>query len=496
MWKSILGAWIIIRLGLTKSDPSSMAEMLRQPFFGNPSFTNTNGAPLGVNGQSEGYAFTRHGHTRVKDIWNQEAQEWKSLPDLGMYFHVLNRNSKDIIINSIPRRPNTFDSNVQPGDWINNITPSSGAPLNWVYYVLKSFPNKTLALEFRRISTNGQIRATSHQTHFLLFANHFSVRVLSQEGHGATLRIVREPPSTSKKTTSYWIFESRFIKDRIHQRPPLGPRGVALESHPPTRRCPLLRLHRQKGLQKRKGTCGLTRNHHFHPKPQPPKLYNTISDCENLAQCPLKEGGHTDLADPQPGPSDWHLASTNGDSPTCNICETGISESLQHCLLDCPPAQCAWGAFKRVWEKWKAPEDVIITWPFILLGEAATEREDDPPGLHAYHVDSFTYARQPLDILRTFTLYYLWSERCRRHFGDCYFLKRVLQQAWVATVEVGMATWKAIRTPHLNKDPNIQTRIEFAFRTEWLHMNIFGSDNATIRWHFLPPLYFLNFSND
>jgi hypothetical protein len=79
--------------------------------------------------------------------------------------------------------------------------------------VLETLPNMTLALEFRRISTNGQIRATSHQTHFLLSANHFLVRVLSQEGHGATLRIAREPPSANKKTTSYWIFELGFIKD-------------------------------------------------------------------------------------------------------------------------------------------------------------------------------------------------------------------------------------------------------------------------------------------
>jgi hypothetical protein len=96
-----------------------------------------------------------------------------------MYFHVPNRNSKDIIISSIPRRPDTFDSSVQPGDWISNIAPSSGTPRDWVYYVLESLPNMTLALEFRRISTNGQIRATSHQTHFLLSANHFLVRVLS-----------------------------------------------------------------------------------------------------------------------------------------------------------------------------------------------------------------------------------------------------------------------------------------------------------------------------
>jgi hypothetical protein len=137
--------------------------------------------------------------------------------------------------------------------------------------------------------------------------------------------------------------------------------------------------------------------------------------------------------------------------------------------------------------KWKAPEGTTPTWPFILLEEAATEREDDPPKLHAYHVGGFIYVRQPLDILRSFIIYYLWSERSRKHFNDRYSLKKVLHQAWVATVEIGMATWKAIRTPRFNKDPNIQTRIELAFRTEWLHMNIFGKDNATVRWHFLLP---------
>jgi hypothetical protein len=41
----------------------------------------------------------------------------------------------------------------------------------------------------------------------------------------------------------------------------------------------------------------------------------------------------------------------------------------------------------------------------------------------------------------------------------------------------------------------MQARIELAFRSEWFHMNIFGSDSAT-RWRFLLPLYFSNFSND
>jgi hypothetical protein len=59
-----------------------------------------------------------------------------------------------------------------------------------------------------------------------------------------------------------------------------------------------------------------------------------------------------------------------------------------------------------------------------------------------------------------------------------------------------MATWKAIKAHRTTKDPVIQCSIELAFRKEWLHMNILGKDDATIRWHFLSPLYFMNFSNE
>ncbi len=90
----------------------------------------------------------------------------------------------------------------------------------------------------------------------------------------------------------------------------------------------------------------------------------------------------------------------------------------------------------------------------------------------------------------TFILYYLWSERCRKHFDDCYSIDKVLLQAWVATIEVGMATWKAIRAPRPVNDLAMQARIELAFRSEWFHMNIFGRDSATLRWRY-PPAFVL-----
>jgi hypothetical protein len=35
------------------------------------------------------------------------------------------------------------------------------------------------------------------------------------------------------------------------------------------------------------------------------------------------------------------------------------------------------------------------------------EKEEDPLDLHRYHPGGFSYRRQPLDILRSFLLYYL-----------------------------------------------------------------------------------------
>ncbi len=97
--------------------------------------------------------------------------------------------------------------------------------------------------------------------------------------------------------------------------------------------------------------------------------------------------------------------------------------------MECPPAQQAWNAFLRVWNKWEAPDRFRITWPSVILGETVFEDDDDPPDLHGYHKGGFTYRRQPLDILRSFLLYYLWSERCRRHFDNQFSIKKVLLQA-------------------------------------------------------------------
>jgi len=101
-----------------------------------------------------------------------------------------------------------------------------------------------------------------------------------------------------------------------------------------------------------------------------------------------------------------------GIVPTCKVCMEEAPKSLQHCLLKCPLAKWAWEAFYYVWHKWGTPNDITLSWPFVMLGEALFERGDDPPGVQGYHVGGFSYIRQPLDILRSFILYFLWLERC------------------------------------------------------------------------------------
>jgi hypothetical protein len=77
MWKSIVGAWLNVRSSLTKSDPTTAAEMPRQPLFGNPSILSTSGTPLRVSSLSEGCAFAHSECSWVKDLWSPKNKNGK-----------------------------------------------------------------------------------------------------------------------------------------------------------------------------------------------------------------------------------------------------------------------------------------------------------------------------------------------------------------------------------------------------------------------------------
>ncbi len=102
----------------------------------------------------------------------------------------------------------------------------------------------------------------------------------------------------------------------------------------------------------------------------------------------------------------------------CKVCTNEAPEFLQHYFFKCPLPKQAWEAFYYIRHKWGAPNDITFSWAFIVLSEAIFEKEDDPPEVEGYHVKGFSYIKQVLDILCSFILYFLWSERCQKHFDN------------------------------------------------------------------------------
>ncbi len=132
---------------------------------------------------------------------------------MGLSYHTANISSKDIITASIPWRPDVSINYAQAGNWISNLAPSTGAPLDWVYHVLESTPSKASVIEFKKTSTSGHIQATSHQALTLSTINYHPVGVFSQERPRTTLKVAREPLPLGKKPPLYWVFETGFIQD-------------------------------------------------------------------------------------------------------------------------------------------------------------------------------------------------------------------------------------------------------------------------------------------
>ncbi len=213
MWNSILGAWLSVRPGLAKSEPSNSAEILRQPLFGNPSIRNPSGSPLGINGIGEGNAFMRYGCSRVKDLRSTARKEWKSLEELQMRHHPANRSGLARFTASIPWQPEDLNSIIQTGDWISKPDPNMSTAPSWIYHVLEPHRNTAVMIEFKRATQSGIIRATTNKEITISTKGYHQVRVLSQDKHGATLKVARDAPIPGKRPLIYWIFETGFIQE-------------------------------------------------------------------------------------------------------------------------------------------------------------------------------------------------------------------------------------------------------------------------------------------
>jgi len=88
--------------------------------------------------------------------------DWKSLTDLGLSYHRMNREARDLITNSILWRPDELDRHIKIGDWIGKPIPDSSNAPDWGYFVLECTSATTKTLEFKRTTPNGRLQATTN----------------------------------------------------------------------------------------------------------------------------------------------------------------------------------------------------------------------------------------------------------------------------------------------------------------------------------------------
>jgi hypothetical protein len=84
LWKGILGAWINIRGGLNKADPSSLAKILRQPIFGSLQVLSSKDEPFRARNKNEGRPLANKGITKLKHLWDAKTKVWKPMASLGL----------------------------------------------------------------------------------------------------------------------------------------------------------------------------------------------------------------------------------------------------------------------------------------------------------------------------------------------------------------------------------------------------------------------------
>jgi hypothetical protein len=240
--------------------------------------------------------------------------------------------------------------------------------------VLNAASGQARAIEFKRIAPNGRIQATTNQVITIATGNLLLVRVLSQESPGATFKITKELKTPSKKPPIFWIFKTGFIQDLPWDpgewhwctSPPLGDtpffgytakRGY-INARKPSHTSHMISFIQSLNLQNTSIPQAIARIWH---SARPRKVSTLIWLTLNQG---LPVGSWLQLM---------------GLPPQCKVCSSGVEETPQHCLLDCTKAQIAWKAYEHIWVEWKTYRNLVPTWPFVLLGEAALEVEDDPP---------------------------------------------------------------------------------------------------------------------
>lgn len=480
MWHGVMKAWSTLQAGLEQQDPTSWAEIARQPLYGNRFLSSTTGVQWGTEPRPNMKWWMENQFRSLQDIARPGGHGWKTFAELrrlrrtsaapGLYAR---------LTNNIPWEATPPPAH-KTGQWL--ATKEDNGSLHTIYHLRNS---DTREADLYHKQPTEQLTLVTQQQ--ILPNTAREVRIICSGGKKRTV-LKYNPPGDTELDQELWLWGKDWIsnldwdpKEWVWRRIGMLP-DTNILNYTTKRgyRVALRQDNHKMGVDAELEEAGFTSKTRakFFNRIWHPYLPRKVSAMQWLV---LTEGLPVGA---------WR--ERIGLPSSCQLCPTQAHETLQHAFQDCTEVQRAWHLFRHTRTAPGAPSS-YHTWKDISRGLMT-----DPPGpsmdeelqwdtAAAFTINSDT----PWDILRAQLLWSIWCQRVTHTFGDDHFhLGVVLWNAWRNTIYCAMEAYKELFRHKRNEEKRQQ--LIACFQQIWTASNTFGRlRGGDIKWNLTPPPEFL-----
>ena len=480
MWQGVMKAWNTIQSGLEQQDPTSWAEIARQPLFGNRFLTNEQGVQWGTTPKTNMRWWAEKNFQTLKDISKTEGHGWKTFPELLRLRKTrVATQAYPRVINSIP-----WDSTpMQPftaGQWVAQ--QEDDGDIQFVYH-LQNADSLEATLYKKAPTEQLQLLGHSHR----LPPGTREVRIIRTFGPKRAV-LDYNPIEEVEPEETLWLWGHKWIdslewdpKEWTWRRIGVLP-DTSILNYTTKRgyRVALRQDNNQMSVDAELEAAGFDNKSRakFFNRIWHPDLPRKVSAMQWLI---LTEGLPVGA---------WR--ERLGLPGECQLCEHHDRETLQHAFQDCPEVRQAWTQFYQTRQAAGLAAD-YTSWQKISRGLMT---EPTGPSLDTDlkwdTASSFTINTEtPWDILRAHLLWATWCQRVAHAFKEEQFhLGLVLWHAWRNTIYCAMEAYKELHR-HKRNEEKRQEQIT-CFQKIWTAASIFGRlRGSNIKWNLTPHQAFL-----
>ena len=482
MWQGVMKAWNSIQSGLEQQAPTSWAEIMRQPLFGNRLLTSEEGVQWGTESRSKMRAWAEKDVQTLKDILRADGQGWNTFQDLRRLRRT--RAAPQLyarLVQSIP-----WEATVMPpitvGQWLAH--KEEDGNINFVYHIQAT--NPTMADLYKREDSEKLTLLGNNLRLPPIEAK--ETRVIQTFGPKHTVIDFNPIQSDTNTDHTLWMWGNKWIQDL--QWDPKDWNWRRIGTLPDTTilnyttkrgyRVALRQDSNQMNVDAEMEADGIdskTRAKFFN-RIWHPYLPRKVSALQWLI-----------LAEGLPVGAWREKLGLPGHCPLCAMQER---ETLQHAFLDCEEVKQAWICFRQTrsaaglspaYTTWKDVSRGLMTIPEGPSVEA--DLQWDTASAFSLNADT------PWDILRAQLLWSIWRQRVAHAFDDEQFhIGLVLWHAWRNTIYCAIEAYKELHR-HKRNEEKRQEQIA-CFKQIWTAAQIFGRlRGGEIKWHLTPHPEFL-----